>query len=47
MNRPAFSWREASLAHVDRFEEELSSAFSTEERPMAPVLFPDYRRQGT
>ena len=46
-NRPAFSWRDASLAHVDRFEEELNSAFSTEELPMAPVLFPDYRRQGS
>jgi len=43
--RQPFAWNEASLAHVERFEKALNQEFEGVERPVAPTLFPDYRRR--
>ncbi|MGC8499932.1 MAG: FAD-dependent oxidoreductase [Leptospirillia bacterium] len=44
-DRPTFSWKETTLSHIDRFESELAKALPTQDLPIAPVLFPDYRRK--
>jgi hypothetical protein len=33
------------MAHVDHFEQLLAREFEGADRPMAPTLFPDYRRK--
>ncbi len=43
--RAPFSWKEVSLAHVENFEQALAREFKGAERPIAPTLFPDYRRK--
>ncbi len=43
--RPPFSWKEVSIAHVDQFEKDLAREFKGGDRPIAPTLFPDYRRK--
>jgi succinate dehydrogenase/fumarate reductase flavoprotein subunit len=43
--RQPFSWKETSLAHVERFGKSLDQEFEGVTRPVGPTLFPDYRRQ--